>query len=277
MIKRIIALVCVLITLVTCCVVSVGAEEVSEDMNIDIYSFPNEDVNIKAPLYYFTIRVGDSAPWLVYGMPFYQYRVESSAVITGHNGRWAGSGKYVGDINYTNDVDGTVENNLSFVQASGSTKHCIVSFGSGTYQDAGFLIKADGGVITEIRGLAYGASGLTFDAVTVAYSTYTYADVDNETNVTAFAIYLESLGIDQGFDKGLRTSGLLGWLFDGFSSAIVGLSSGIKSSATNLIYENGMTGSLSTVIQFIFISAGLSIAMTVFFLVFRLIRFGRQR
>ncbi len=74
-------------------------------------------------------------------------------------------------------------------------------------------------------------------------------------------------------------SELLSLLFESFTTVITGLAGGIKSAATNLIYEdpNAEVKVLSDVIQFIFIIAGLSIAMTVFFMVFRLIRFGRQR
>ncbi|MBR2020098.1 MAG: hypothetical protein IKA05_06845 [Clostridia bacterium] len=72
-------------------------------------------------------------------------------------------------------------------------------------------------------------------------------------------------------------SELLALLFESFTTVVTGLAGGIKTAATNLIYEDGSSGALSTVIQFIFIVAGLSIAMTVFFMVFRLIRFGRQR
>ena len=74
-------------------------------------------------------------------------------------------------------------------------------------------------------------------------------------------------------------SELLSLLFESFTTVITGLAGGIKSAATNLIYDDpsSETKVLSDVIQFIFIIAGLSIAMTVFFMVFRLIRFGRQR
>ena len=74
-------------------------------------------------------------------------------------------------------------------------------------------------------------------------------------------------------------SELLSLLFESFTTVVTGLAGGIKSAATNLIYEdpNAEVKVLSDVIQFIFIIAGLSIAMTVFFMVFRLIRFGRQR
>ena len=74
-------------------------------------------------------------------------------------------------------------------------------------------------------------------------------------------------------------SQLLSLLFESFTTVITGLAGGIKSAATNLIYEDpkAEVKVLSDVIQFIFIIAGLSIAMTVFFMVFRLIRFGRQR
>lgn len=59
----------------------------------------------------------------------------------------------------------------------------------------------------------------------------------------------------------------------------IGLASGIKEGVSNLIYVNpdAETKTLSNFAIFIFIIAGLSIAMTVFWLVFRLIRFGRQR
>lgn len=74
-------------------------------------------------------------------------------------------------------------------------------------------------------------------------------------------------------------SELLSLLFESFTTVITGLAGGIKGAASNLIYEdpNAEVKVLSDVIQFIFIVAGLSIAMTVFFMVFRLIRFGRQR
>lgn len=59
----------------------------------------------------------------------------------------------------------------------------------------------------------------------------------------------------------------------------IGLAGGIKESVSNLIYVDptAETKTLSNFAIFIFIIAGLSIAMTVFWLVFRLIRFGRQR
>lgn len=72
---------------------------------------------------------------------------------------------------------------------------------------------------------------------------------------------------------------LITQMFSSFSTVITGLATGIKDAAANLIYvdPNAEQKVLSDVIQFIFIIAGLSIAMTVFFMVFRLIRFGRQR
>lgn len=74
-------------------------------------------------------------------------------------------------------------------------------------------------------------------------------------------------------------SELLSLLFESFTTVITGLAGGIKEAASNLIYVDPAAEQkvLSDVIQFIFVIAGLSIAMTVFFMVFRLIRFGRQR
>lgn len=74
-------------------------------------------------------------------------------------------------------------------------------------------------------------------------------------------------------------SELLSLLFESFTTVVTGLAGGIKESVSNLIYvdPNASTKVLSDAVQFIFIIAGLSIAMTVFFMVFRLIRFGRQR
>lgn len=74
-------------------------------------------------------------------------------------------------------------------------------------------------------------------------------------------------------------SELISMLFESFTTVVTGLAGGIKDAASELIYvdPNASTKTLSDVIQFIFIIAGLSIAMTVFFMVFRLIRFGRQR
>lgn len=74
-------------------------------------------------------------------------------------------------------------------------------------------------------------------------------------------------------------SELLSLLFQSFTTVVTGLAGGIKDAASELIYVDpaASTKTLSDVIQFIFIIAGLSIAMTVFFMVFRLIRFGRQR
>ena len=72
---------------------------------------------------------------------------------------------------------------------------------------------------------------------------------------------------------------LITQMFSSFSTVITGLATGIKDAAANLIYVDPAAEQkvLSDLIQFIFIIAGLSIAMTVFFMVFRLIRFGRQR
>lgn len=74
-------------------------------------------------------------------------------------------------------------------------------------------------------------------------------------------------------------SELLSLLFESFSTIITGLAGGIKDSVSELIYVDptAETKVLSDAVQFIFVIAGLSIAMTVFFMVFRLIRFGRQR
>lgn len=74
-------------------------------------------------------------------------------------------------------------------------------------------------------------------------------------------------------------SELITLLFESFTTVVTGLAGGIKDAAANLIYvdPNAETKVLSDVVQFIFIIAGLSIAMTVFYMVFRLIRFGRQR
>ena len=70
---------------------------------------------------------------------------------------------------------------------------------------------------------------------------------------------------------------LISLLFQSFTTVVTGLAGGLKEAASSLIYQSGNSGELSDLIQFIFIVAGLSIAMTVFFMVFRLIRFGRQR
>lgn len=70
---------------------------------------------------------------------------------------------------------------------------------------------------------------------------------------------------------------LISQLFSSFTTVVTGLAGGLRNAATELIYQNGQEGALSDLIQFIFIVAGVSIAMTVFFMVFRLIRFGRQR
>ena len=74
-------------------------------------------------------------------------------------------------------------------------------------------------------------------------------------------------------------SELLSMLFESFSTVISGLAGGIKEGVSNLIYVDptAETKVLSDAVSFIFTIAGLSIAMTVFFMVFRLIRFGRQR
>ena len=74
-------------------------------------------------------------------------------------------------------------------------------------------------------------------------------------------------------------SELLSLLFESFTVVTTGLAGGIKGAASQLIYEDPTadTKVLSDFIQFVFIIAGLSIALTVFFIVFRLIRFGRQR
>ena len=74
-------------------------------------------------------------------------------------------------------------------------------------------------------------------------------------------------------------SELLSLLFESYRTVITGLAGGIKDSVSYLIYvdPDATTKKLSDAVQFIFIVAGLSIAMTVFFMVFRLIRFGRQR
>lgn len=72
---------------------------------------------------------------------------------------------------------------------------------------------------------------------------------------------------------------LLSLLFTGFGSAIGGLALGVKESLFNVIWVDPTATNkvLSPLVTFIFTIAGLSIAMTVFFLIFRLIRFGRQR
>lgn len=72
---------------------------------------------------------------------------------------------------------------------------------------------------------------------------------------------------------------LITQMFSSFTTVITGLATGIKDAAANLIYVDPAAEQkvFSDVIQFIFVIAGLSIAMTVFFIVFRLIRFGRQR
>lgn len=74
-------------------------------------------------------------------------------------------------------------------------------------------------------------------------------------------------------------SGLITTMFENFSSVIVGLAGGIKDGVANLVYVDpkAETKVLSDAVMFIFTIAGVSIAMTVFFMVFRLIRFGRQR
>ena len=74
-------------------------------------------------------------------------------------------------------------------------------------------------------------------------------------------------------------SELLSLLFESFTTVIGGLAGGIKEGVSNLIYvdPDAEQKVLSDAVTFIFTIAGLSIAMTVFFMVFRLIRFGRQR
>ena len=72
---------------------------------------------------------------------------------------------------------------------------------------------------------------------------------------------------------------LVGMMFGNFGVSVAGLANGIKESVTNIIYDTAADGTrvLSDVVIFIFTIAGLAIAMTVFWLIFRLIRFGRQR
>lgn len=72
---------------------------------------------------------------------------------------------------------------------------------------------------------------------------------------------------------------LLSLLFTGFGSAIGGLALGIKESLSNVIWvdPSATERTLSPLVTFIFTIAGLGIGMTVFYMVFRLIRFGRQR
>lgn len=74
-------------------------------------------------------------------------------------------------------------------------------------------------------------------------------------------------------------SELVQMMFSSFTDVVTGLASGIKDATLNLIYvdPSAEVKELSDVVQFIFIIAGISIAMTVFFMVFRLVRFGRQR
>lgn len=74
-------------------------------------------------------------------------------------------------------------------------------------------------------------------------------------------------------------SELITTMFENFSSVIVGLAGGIKDGVANLVYvdPDAEAKVLSDAVMFIFTIAGVSIAMTVFFMVFRLIRFGRQR
>lgn len=75
------------------------------------------------------------------------------------------------------------------------------------------------------------------------------------------------------------TLGAIKLMFTNFGIAIGGLAEGIKESTTNLLWKDpsATNRQLSDVAIFIFTIAGLAIGMTVFFLVFRLIRFGRQR
>lgn len=75
------------------------------------------------------------------------------------------------------------------------------------------------------------------------------------------------------------TLGAIRLMFTNFGIAIGGLAEGIKESTTNLLWKDpsATNRQLSDVAIFIFTIAGLTIGMTVFYLVFRLIRFGRQR
>lgn len=74
-------------------------------------------------------------------------------------------------------------------------------------------------------------------------------------------------------------SELISTMFSSFTTVITGLAGGIKEAVSELIYVDASASEkvLSDAVIFIFTIAGLSIAMTVFFMVFRLIRFGRQR
>ena len=72
---------------------------------------------------------------------------------------------------------------------------------------------------------------------------------------------------------------LVDLMFSSVAATGIGLAGGIKSAVSNLIWKDPLaqTKELSTFAIFIFTIAGLAIAMTVFWLIFRLIRFGRQR
>lgn len=72
---------------------------------------------------------------------------------------------------------------------------------------------------------------------------------------------------------------LIGMMFGNFGASVVGFANGIKESVSGLIWDVAADGTkeLSDFAIFIFTIAGLAIAMVVFWLIFRLIRFGRQR
>lgn len=267
--KRIFAVFMAVFALFSCMVVTVGAEETYKPL----YENP--------PYYLATISVGDA----------FDYQVLTDLTVF-----------YYGFVSTTVKGNGPVEE-MSSIYGGGfhefgfypdgawntTLQGNIVVFYYGA-EDDGLAIVEQNGVVVEIatNRESYTQPGSSLSLFISPWGYPDYSDPNENDNPVwgepveyepdEMLSVLRSLGFDVTDRLPLTYTNLIGYMFENFGIAVVGLANGVKGSASELIFDiDDGTRSLSNVVQFIFIIAGISIAMTVFYMIFRLIRFNRQR
>ena len=69
---------------------------------------------------------------------------------------------------------------------------------------------------------------------------------------------------------------LISTIFESFTTVITGLSTGLQSAFTSLIYANGESGTFSPLVLFLFTMAGVGLAAGILYKIFGLIK-GKVR
>ncbi|MBR2020097.1 MAG: hypothetical protein IKA05_06840 [Clostridia bacterium] len=232
----------------------------------------NPGGDVESPYYWFTLSVGQPIDLSVIPEddgPVFMY---SNFVIRG-SGKQAN--RYVNFAFTNGDYGSAYAMIIEFY-----SDHFAITDGDFNYHLYVNLDESTG----IIRNMTYESpSGdILVEYVTISFNDYfTYGDGSTEAsgsgNISNFLNTIRSVGIDLNYHEETTVFGVLGLMFKSVGDVVSGLGRGIRDGARNLIYSNGVNGGISSVVTFIFIIAGLSIAMTVFFMVWRLIRFKRQR